>query len=278
MNIIKFNWFKVIHISFSGILINFKRMCSHAYFKTQSLAQFKISRLFQTLFFFTLSYFLFRISDPSHSMDANLVKYTIPVIKAMIGYAIADQVNDIFISNSFKKQICFSTNEFFSTGYIYHPLTSQCYAAFTKGPCSSDSEYLILPKTSVIPECIQNPCKRVNYVLFNNVCHQLDKPGPCPVPELDNVIGVNETTLEIICTKGFEQIITRFNPNDSKESTTSTTTTTTTTTESQIVNGAVPYYKRKECFIGGKRWIEETCPQQIIEKETIDSIFSHPQF
>lgn len=162
-------------------------------------------------------------------------------------------------------------------GYIYHPLTSQCYAAFTKGPCR-DSEYLILPKTSVIPECIQNPCKKDNYVLFNNGCHQLDKPGPCPVPELDNVIGVNETTLEIICTKGFNNLLTRIDLNDSKESTTSTTTTTTTTTESPIVNGSVPYYKRKECFIGGKRWTEETCPQQIIEKETIDSIFSHPQF
>lgn len=215
-------------------------------------------------------------------MDANLVKYTIPVIKAMIGYAIADQVNDIFISNSFKNfqnEIFFSTNIFFSTGYIYHPLTSQCYAAFTKGPCR-ESEYLILPKTSVIPECIQNPCRRVNFVLFNNACHQLDKPGPCPVPELDNVIGVNETTLEIICTKGFNNLLTRIDLNDSKESTTSTTTTTTTTTttESPIVNGAVPYYKRKECFIGGKRWTAESCPQQIIEKETIDSIFSHPQF
>lgn len=124
MNIIKFNWFKVIHISFSGILINFKRMCSHAYFKTQSLAQFKISRLFQTLFFFTPSYFLFRISDPSHSMDANLVKYTIPVIKAMIGYAIADQVNDIFISNSFKncqhKFVFLPMNSFQQDIFITH--------------------------------------------------------------------------------------------------------------------------------------------------------------
>lgn len=159
-------------------------------------------------------------------------------------------------------------------GYIYHPLTSQCYAAYTRGPCR-ESEYIILPRTSVIPECVPNPCKKANFVPFNNACHQLNKPGPCPVPEIDNKIGVNETTLEIICTKGF--LTTRFSgTNDSREPTTSTTTTTTTTTtESPIVNGEVSYYKRKECFIGGKRWTSEKCPQQIIEKDNIDSIFGN---
>lgn len=122
--------------------------------------------------------------------------------------------------------------------------------------------------------CVSNPCERVNYVPFNKGCHELDKPGPCPVPELDNKIGVNETTLEIICTKGFN-LSTRFSSiPSSTASPSSTSTATTTTIEPEITVGQATYYNKRECFIGGKRWTLEECPQQVFEKEKIDAIFN----
>lgn len=157
-------------------------------------------------------------------------------------------------------------------GYIYYPLKSQCYAAFRKGPCR-DHEYLILPKSSVIPVCVSNPCTHNNHVLFNGVCHQLDKSGPCPYPELSNVIGVNETTLEVVCTKGFTaaQVLstlnTRFGGSSERPSNDTSTFNVTKIAEETS-------YPRKECFIGGKRWILEKCPQQKLEKD-IESIFSN---
>lgn len=126
---------------------------------------------------------------------------------------------------------------------------SQCFPAFQRGPCQQ-SQYLVLPKFNVIPECVRNPCDRDNFVVFNKQCWELNKSGPCPLPELSNVIGVNETTLEIICTRGFADILTRLGEGESPDY----------------------YYNKKECFIGGKRWTNETCPQQIDDK-AIQSIF-----
>lgn len=74
-----------------------------------------------------------------------------------------------------------------------------CYPAYTRGPCSQ-GQYLILPRNKVVPECKSNPCVRDHFVPFRGGCYELNKPGPCALPELANVVGVNKTTLEIICT------------------------------------------------------------------------------
>lgn len=153
----------------------------------------------------------------------------------------------------------------FLLGYIYYPALSQCFPAFQRGPCQ-ENQYLVLPKYNVIPECIQNPCNRANYVIFNKHCYELHKSGPCPLPELSNVIGVNETTLEIICTKGL--IPMDFPTRGGLSDSTTTTTGPPSTTE-------VFYYDKNECFKGGKRWTREKCPQQVDER-TIESIFSRP--
>ena len=153
-------------------------------------------------------------------------------------------------------------------GYIFYPPSSRCFAAYKKGPCNP-GHYLILPKSSVIPECVRNPCTRDNYVNFRGNCYQLDKSGPCPVPELMNVIGVNETSLDVICTLGYTaqevfRTATRFGVIPSSNN----NTTPTTPTADEII-----YYNRNECFKGGKRWIDEKCPQQC-EQKNIDDIFS----
>lgn len=112
----------------------------------------------------------------------------------------------------------------------------------------------------MIPECVINPCTIENYVPFKSGCHKLDEGGPCTFPELSNVVGVNETTLEIICTQDYRiqmQINTRFNNDDqsNKNETTAIGTITTTTPSPPIqpISNGTNYYKR-ECLIGGIRW------------------------
>lgn len=139
------------------------------------------------------------------------------------------------------------------SGFVYYPLENKCYEAYKKGPCR-DYEYLVLHNNSVIPVCVPNPCRHENWVRFRNSCFELGKAGPCPVPELSNVIGVNETTLEVICTKGYsydEVLSQRFGVN---------------TTAEPI------YYDKKECYKGGIRWSSERCPQQNFDKN-VASIF-----
>lgn len=156
-------------------------------------------------------------------------------------------------------------------GYIYYPLKGLCYAAYKRGPCPQH-EYLILPPSSVIPLCQQNPCYHDNWVLFGHQCVELGKPGPCPVPELSNRIGVNETTLEIVCTKGYtrEEILlnTRNNFNDGYPN----STEHSTVDASIQFQDSTYYYNTTECFVGGKRWAEA---QQLLEKN-VEDIFQKP--
>lgn len=143
----------------------------------------------------------------------------------------------------------------FVSGYVYYPAENKCYAAFKKGPCR-EHEYLVLYNSTVIPVCVQNPCRHENWVRFRNSCYELGKPGPCPVPELSNVIGVNETTLEVICTKGYsynEVLSQRLGAENNNEE--------------------PEYHNKKECFIGGIRWSSERCPQQNFDKN-VASIFA----
>lgn len=104
-------------------------------------------------------------------------------------------------------------------GYIYHPATDQCYPAHTLGPCKP-GEYLILQKNKGTPICQPNPCNLDNFVPFRDGCYELDKPGPCKLPELLNVVGINETTFNIICTKDYKLSEYRPNPEDQEEDTT----------------------------------------------------------
>lgn len=87
----------------------------------------------------------------------------------------------------------------------------------------------------MVPECRPNPCVQDNFVQFRGGCYELDKSGPCAT-ELANVVGVNEKTLELICTKD--------NAYDYSSGVRITTNETPT------------------CVFGGRRWTENKCPEQ----------------
>lgn len=106
--------------------------------------------------------------------------------------------------------------------------------------------------------------------------------------ELPNLVGVNETTLEIICTKDYRlmSLIPRVSEDDTELNRTSNGTnnnggigSTLTVTPAipepydanpiqQTPNGTK--YLAKRCFVGGKRWtmsinksyVHTSCPQQ----------------
>lgn len=90
-------------------------------------------------------------------------------------------------------------------GYVRYPTLGQCYQVYTRGPCAL-GQYVILPVNETIPSCQPNPCRQDNFVPFRGACFELDKSGPCKFPELGNVVGINGTTLQIICTKDDEII------------------------------------------------------------------------
>lgn len=98
----------------------------------------------------------------------------------------------------FERNFSFAFSKF--AGYIYVPVQKQCYPVYTRGPCAP-GQYLIKPKNRGTPQCQRNPCVQDNFVPFRGGCYELDTVGPCSFPELPNVVGVNETTFEIICTK-----------------------------------------------------------------------------
>lgn len=145
--------------------------------------------------------------------------------------------------------------------YIYLPVMQQCYEAYTRGPCAP-GHYLVLPKNSVVPGCLENPCVRDNFVWFREKCYELDKPGPCVWgEEISNVVGVNETTLEIMCTKDYKiEVLPRFCDDENKTmSNDGTGGNGYTPTPPQIPEEPSPIkdgkYSEKKCFVGGRRWL-----------------------
>lgn len=111
-----------------------------------------------------------------------------------------------------------------------------------------------MPKNEVIPKCVPNRCP-LNHVWFNQRCHELEKPGPCPYPDYPNVVSVNKITLEIICTQGLGL---NYLP--------STTTTTSTTESSILAERFGPpkpdpelRYDENDCLVGGYRWTHGLC-------------------
>ncbi|CAH2045648.1 unnamed protein product, partial [Iphiclides podalirius] len=63
-------------------------------------------------------------------------------------------------------------------GYLYHPGTDACWLAYKRGPCPA-GQYLVLPKTSVIPICDNNPCIADNLVMWQGKCEVLGVIAPC---------------------------------------------------------------------------------------------------
>lgn len=91
-------------------------------------------------------------------------------------------------------------------GYLYYAPMDGCYEAFRQGPCAIN-EYLTLPSGEFNPKCTVNPCKTDGYALYNNTCHQLNKPGgPCNLQKGDGVFGVDSSTLSLGCIKGADRI------------------------------------------------------------------------
>lgn len=89
-----------------------------------------------------------------------------------------------------------------------------------------------------------------------------------------NVIGVNETTLEVICTLGYtanEVFNTQTRFGGSTEKPSNQSSTFNNNNETTIATETV-FYNRKECFKGGKRWADAKCPQQN-EQKNLDEIF-----
>lgn len=99
-------------------------------------------------------------------------------------------------------------------GYIYDPNNSKCYHIYHQGPCKAQ-EFLILPKDKVVPQCASNPCKKDKHVFFQSTCYELDRAGPCKLPELSYVVGVNVTSLEVMCVKQSVKLADRFSIDDS---------------------------------------------------------------
>lgn len=85
-------------------------------------------------------------------------------------------------------------------GHIYHAASDRCFLAYTRGPCAPN-QYLILPLDSKSATCVPNVCRNDNVVSFRGACYRLHTAGPCPIPEINNVISVNPFTLELECSK-----------------------------------------------------------------------------
>ncbi|KAL0819778.1 hypothetical protein ABMA28_007819 [Loxostege sticticalis] len=85
--------------------------------------------------------------------------------------------------------------------YIYHPESDACWGAYQRGPCAF-GEYLILPKDSVIPVCMKNPCNADRYVYWGGRCERLGSITACAdLYPVVAAVGVNATTLEIQCVR-----------------------------------------------------------------------------
>lgn len=147
---------------------------------------------------------------------------------------------DFFLYNTYI-HLSFSL---FSSGFIYYPVTNKCYSAYRQGPCSA-GQYLVLPPRKVIPECVQNPCRNDGKVPFRSSCHELDKTGPCQLPELATVVGINETTLLIDCLIPISLPKPVVKPLESRLG------------EEEKVEKEeeeqTPRFEKGHCFIGGKR-------------------------
>lgn len=134
------------------------------------------------------------------------------------------------------------------TGHIYYPQSDRCFAAFTQGPCAP-GKYLVLPENHILPVCVHNRCPVENEVFFHGACHRLNTPGPCPLPELNNVISVNSTTLQLQCISPFAiSFENRWNE------------------FSEDTRPPGEYYPGRACFTGSKRWNIGKCIFYVLDE------------
>lgn len=137
----------------------------------------------------------------------------------------------------------------YNLGYLYHPNTNRCYLAHRQGPCP-EGHKLTLPTTRYVPECRKNFCNQDGLVQYNRSCYKLNEPGPCPHPELSNVLGIDTKTFALKCIRLSESniatISTRFGDEDDNEMTSQTNISAETDSQS-------------ECRIGSRRSYQGKC-------------------
>ncbi|KRT80567.1 hypothetical protein AMK59_8093, partial [Oryctes borbonicus] len=64
-------------------------------------------------------------------------------------------------------------------GYVYYPEKDGCFAVYRQGPCKK-GHFMILPEGEFRPKCEVNICGEDGMVIYNRICHALEKPGgPC---------------------------------------------------------------------------------------------------
>ncbi|XP_052744015.1 uncharacterized protein LOC112044277 isoform X2 [Bicyclus anynana] len=84
-------------------------------------------------------------------------------------------------------------------GFLFHPDTDKCWLAYQQGPCPEE-QYLTLPKDSMIPVCVPNPCKTYSMVPWKGQCEKLGS-SVCGDTFPAKVLWVNATTSTIDCVK-----------------------------------------------------------------------------
>ncbi|XP_014371870.2 uncharacterized protein LOC106721446 [Papilio machaon] len=99
-------------------------------------------------------------------------------------------------------------------GYLYHPATDRCWLAYQRGPCS-EGQYLVLPKSSVLPICEINPCISDDTVMYNGNCTTLGDMRPCGLSYPAKVVWINATTIKVDCVKVY--VDNRFSSNIEEE-------------------------------------------------------------
>ncbi|XP_013139814.1 PREDICTED: uncharacterized protein LOC106104335 [Papilio polytes] len=96
-------------------------------------------------------------------------------------------------------------------GYLYHPKTDKCWLAYQRGPCPQ-GQYLVLPKSTVLPICENNPCINDDSVMFNGNCTTLGAMIPCGLSYPSKVVWINAATTKVDCVKVYVE--NRFSSND----------------------------------------------------------------
>lgn len=146
-----------------------------------------------------------------------------------------------------------------SAGHIYYPAYDRCFAAYTRGPCAS-GQLIILPRGAIIPQCIVNPCPKENEVWFRGGCYRLNSAGPCHLPQLNNVVSVNSTTLDLDCI-GDMNVVPIWPSNLDDRGTFEDTPNITTTSPPPSPRPDPEVWLFDDCFIGGKRSYQGKCKE-----------------
>ena len=97
------------------------------------------------------------------------------------------------------------------------------------GPCKQN-EILVLPKSKRIPICEASRCE-IGLVRYNNVCSKLESPTACQLKS--HTLHINPTNLQLYCAL---------------------------LTPSRVTTDDEEVYEGNDCFLGGKRSQDGSCP------------------